>query len=111
MVALITAVSVFIIACLSIVVGVYLILVSLSVRRCADALTELALDIREDWPEIREKALNIMSQSDEMVKKVQGTLDGSTIKNRIISPIITAFSIVAGVKAGADTILKILSRR
>ncbi|MEK9148732.1 MAG: DUF948 domain-containing protein [Candidatus Desantisbacteria bacterium] len=111
MVALITAISVFIIACLSIVVAVYLILTFLSVRRCADSLTELTLDIREDWPQIREKAINIMNQSDEVVKKVHNTLEGSTIKNRIISPIIRVFSIVAGIRSGADVILKILSRR
>ena len=108
---LIIAVSVFIIACLSIVAGVYLILTFLSVRRCADALTELILDIREDWPQIREKAINIMNQSDEVVKSVHNTLEGSNIKNRIISPIVTVFSTVAGIKAGISVILKILSRR
>ncbi|MDI6752000.1 MAG: DUF948 domain-containing protein [bacterium] len=111
MVALIIAISVFIIACLSIVVAVYFILTLLSVRRCADNLTELTLDIREDLPQIREKAINIITNSDEMVKKVHNTLEGSNIKNRIISPIVTVFSIVAGIKAGTDVILKILSRR
>ncbi|MFH0775043.1 MAG: DUF948 domain-containing protein [bacterium] len=111
MVALITAISVFIIACLSIVVTVYGILTFLSVRRCADSLAELVLDIREDWPEIREKTFNVIDQSNELTKKINNTLEGSTIKNRIISPIITVFSIVAGVKAGTDVILKILSRR
>ena len=107
----IIAVSLFIIACLSIVVTVYFILIFLSVRRCADALTELTLDIRDDWPQIREKAINIMNQSDEVVKSVHNTLEGSTIKNRIISPIVTVFSIVAGIKAGISVVLKILSRR
>lgn len=103
--------SLLIITCLSIVVGVYFIFTLLSARRCLDAITELTLDIREDWPQIREKALGIMNKSDEVVKKVHNILEDSTIKKRIISPIITVFSIAAGIKAGAKMIFKLLSRR
>jgi len=107
----IIAISLLIIACLLIVVTAYLMFTLLSVRRCADALTELTLDIRKDWPQIREKAINIVNQSDEVLKRMRNILESSTIKNHIIGPIVTVFSVIAGIKAGVNTLTKNLLRR
>jgi uncharacterized protein YoxC len=99
-----------------VILGIYLVFALRSIKKTVEEIGNLAIYAKSEIPSLKDSAEQVLNKSKVSIERINGVIEGftshtSSIKHRIIDPLIIIIGTIVGVKEGINTLFKILSRR